>query len=271
MFFDFRKRSRITRRDSREDTGHSSAWKTNGMERTLTNHKGSGNFTADVMLENFNETGHPTFQGISALNRGVLKRKGGRCTILFTADSFECRALISHVSLSVYGAEWQFVKQDLKNLKIGSSSCLCSTTSIGCFSNSELVRDYAKRFPLGHWCFLSPGEKEQWYGTHNYKPEGTVEFYCKCYSRQFIFIESGHPELRGTSALDRGFLKRKGGRCTIRFSAESLKAELSFRTVNSANQPSTYGAMEVWCDELIDSADSWSSIFQHGEIHRESE
>ena len=57
------------------------------MERTLTNQKDSGKFAADVMLENFKDSGHPTFQGISALNRGVLEREGGRCTIHFTADS----------------------------------------------------------------------------------------------------------------------------------------------------------------------------------------
>ena len=40
-----------------------------------------------------------------------------------------------------------------------------------CFSNSEQVKDFAKRFPLGHWSFLGPGEGK-WYGTHTYKLEG---------------------------------------------------------------------------------------------------
>ena len=38
------------------------------------------------------------------------------------------------------------------------------------FSNSEMVRDNAKRFPLGRWS--GPREEGKWYGTQNYKPEG---------------------------------------------------------------------------------------------------
>ena len=41
---------------------------------------GKWNMNADIMVGNFAESGHPILQGISALNRGVLTRKGGRCT-----------------------------------------------------------------------------------------------------------------------------------------------------------------------------------------------
>ena len=34
-----------------------------------------------------------------------------------------------------------------------------------CFSNSEMMQDYARKFPFGHWSFLGPGEEEKWYGT----------------------------------------------------------------------------------------------------------
>ena len=64
------------------------------------------------------------------------------------------------------------------------------------------------------------------------------------------FKDSGHPVFRTTSALGQGFLKRKGGRCTIHFSAISSNAEHLFRTMNSANQLSIYGAVANWCDEL---------------------
>ena len=40
-----------------------------------------------------------------------------------------------------------------------------------CFSNSEKVKSYARRFPRGHWSFLRPREENKWYGTHTYKPE----------------------------------------------------------------------------------------------------
>ena len=57
----------------------------------------------------------------------------------------------------------------------------CAMTSIGpkgeenfeeCFSNSLNVRDYAHRFPKGHWSFLGPGTEEKRHGTHTCKPEG---------------------------------------------------------------------------------------------------
>ena len=70
--------------------------------------------------------------------------------------------------------------------------------------------------------------------------------------------ESGHPKVRGIGALNRGFLKRKGGRCTTNFNAESSKAELLFRTI------------QYWCEELTP-ADTRSNALEHGEIRREGE
>ena len=60
-----------------------------------------------------------------------------------------------------------------------------------------------------------------------------------------IFKESAHPIFLGISALNRGILKSEGGRCTIHFSAESSKTELLFRTIHSANQPSSHGAVAI--------------------------
>ena len=81
--------SRITRRDSREDTGRSPAQEMNknGTECTPTNPEGKWDSIATGMVRHFTETGHPVFKGTSALNRGILKRKGGRDTIHFDADS----------------------------------------------------------------------------------------------------------------------------------------------------------------------------------------
>ena len=64
------------------------------------------------------------------------------------------------------------------------------------------------------------------------------------------FIETGHPVFKGISALSRGILKRKGGRCTIHFNADSSNTELLFRTIHSANQLSIYGAVSSWCGEF---------------------
>ena len=54
----------------------------------------------------------------------------------------------------------------------------------------------------------------------------------------------------GFSALNRGVLKRKGGRCTIHFTAESPNVELLFRTIHSIHLLSMYGAVSSWCRDL---------------------
>ena len=107
------------------------------------------------------------------------------------------------------------------------------------------------------------------YGTHNYKPEGQWTRTADVMVSNFE--DSGHPAFRATSALDRGFLKKKGGKCTIHFKGDTSNADLLFRTIHSANQLSIYGAVADLCDELSDSADSWSVIFEHAEIDCESE
>ena len=69
--------SRITQEGSRVDIGHSSDQeKKNGMERTPHKPEGKWNPTADVMFENFKESGHPTFRGINVVDRGVRLTSG---------------------------------------------------------------------------------------------------------------------------------------------------------------------------------------------------
>ena len=49
--------------------------------------EGKGDSIAAVIVGHFEQTGHPVFKGISSLNRGILIRNGGRCTVHFNADS----------------------------------------------------------------------------------------------------------------------------------------------------------------------------------------
>ena len=46
-----------------------------------------------------------------------------------------------------------------------------------CISNSEQVKNYAKRFSQGHWTFLGPGDEMNLYGTHSYTLAGKWD-YC---------------------------------------------------------------------------------------------
>ena len=80
---------RITRRDSREDTGHSSALEKKngkGMELSVTP-EGKWDSTSTQMVERFKDTGHPAFKSIGALSRGILKKINKRDTVHFNRDS----------------------------------------------------------------------------------------------------------------------------------------------------------------------------------------
>ena len=61
-----------------------------------------------------------------------------------------------------------------------------------------------------------------------------------------VFAQSGHPVFRGTSTLSRGTWKRKQGRNTIHFTADSGNIELIRRTIRSASQLSIYGGVSSW-------------------------
>ena len=61
------------------------------------------------------------------------------------------------------------------------------------------------------------------------------------------------------------FWKRKGGRCTMHFNADSSNTELLFRTIHSANQLSIYGAVSSWLWR-VRSTDSESKRVDNGEV-----
>ena len=90
-------------------------------------------------------------------------------------------------------------------------------------------------------------KKTKWHGTHSYKPEGKWNTTADIMVDNFK--DSGHPLHRATSAVNRGVSKRKGGRCTVHFIAESPNAEL-FRTMLTAKRLSIHGAVASWCGEL---------------------
>ena len=124
-----------------------------------------------------------------------------------------------------------------------------------------------KRLLLGHWSFLGPGEEENsaW-NAQFHKPEG--QWNSTAGVMVGNFKESGHPVIRATGALKRGFLKRKGGRCTIHFNAESSNAEL-FISHNSLSKSAQYLRSSGELMWRIDSADTWSNAREHGHVRCE--
>ena len=169
---------------------------------------------------------------------------------IFSQDTQYCNCSMS------CKRRWQRAGSNLRNSKIESSSCRCTTTSMGqkdgnlemCVSNSIGVKAYAKRFPKGHWSFFGPGTEETWYGTHTCKPEGSWNLSAEMI---MFHLRGQHPFFRATSALDRGSLKSKnGGMLSIHHNGDLSTAQLSFRTIISINQFSVYGAISDWCEEL---------------------
>ena len=80
-----------TRKNFSDGIGHCRSWKCRRMEWDR---------QANQMIDQFQQSGHPTFRGTSALDRGVSKRTSGRKTFQFTADSgnieWVLRTITSH-------------------------------------------------------------------------------------------------------------------------------------------------------------------------------
>ena len=118
----------------------------------------------------------------------------------------------------------------------------------GFFSNSAMARDYAKRFPLGHWSFLGPGEEEKWYGTQNDRPEGQWNSSADVMVLQFLRQRTS--SLQSFQCTGSGLLEQERWEMCDSLQGDPSNAGLLLRTINSANQPSIYVASEDWCDEL---------------------
>ena len=77
--------------------------------------EGKWDSVADLMIELFKESGHPMFRGISAFNRGILKKKRWKIHDSIYFGIFEFRASISHTS---FGKSAQY----LWSIRVGVKS-----------------------------------------------------------------------------------------------------------------------------------------------------
>ena len=71
------------------------------------------------------------------------------------------------------------------------------------------IAEYARSFTQGHWSFLGPGAEKDWYGTHAHKLDREWEMTAE--GMMLNFAESGHPEFRATSALERELRSKDKG------------------------------------------------------------
>ena len=116
-----------------------------------------------------------------------------------------------------------------------------------CFSNAEEVRNYEMKFFKDIGRFWFQGRKRNGMAIPTIKKG---QWNCTANKLVQQFKETGHLIFKSTSALSRGILKQKKGRCTIHFNGDSVNTELLFQTVHSVNQLSVYGAVANWCHKF---------------------
>ena len=110
-----------------------------------------------------------------------------------------------------------------------------------CISNAEKVKNYSKRLQPGHWTFLGSGSEKRWCcSSHDGQWDRTANKMVQ------QFKETGHPIFTVTSALSRGTLKQRKGKCTIHFNGDFRNTELKVQTLESVNQVSIYAAVTNW-------------------------
>ena len=110
--------------------------------------------------------------------------------------------------------------------------------------HSSQVSVCAKKCSKVDWTFLGLGDENK--GRSPTSRNGVWN--CAAEAMMANFAESGHPLLRGTGPLFRGSLKRRGGKMSIHFNAESQTADLLFRTVLAVNHLGVHGAVAYSCN-----------------------
>ena len=180
----------------------------------------------------------------------VLAKKNG--TERITANLMDSGNIMqmSWLPISPFRQQRQFAKQDLNNLKNGASFVYVQRHW---WAQEWKLQRMSVEFwngkrPLGHRSFLGPGEEEKWYETQNYEPEGqwnsTADVMVSNSRQRTSSLQS--LQCVGSRILEKG----KVWKYTIHFSAGPSSAVLLFRTINSANQLSIYGAVADWCHDL---------------------
>ena len=82
-----------------------------------------------------------------------------------------------------------------------------NTNGETCVSNAEKVKNYAMRFPEGHWTFLGPGSEEKWYGSSYHVQEG--QWNCTAAKMVQRLKETGHLVFKSISAFESWDLEAK--------------------------------------------------------------
>ena len=128
------------------------------------------------------------------------------------------------------------------------TSCGTRDNEQECMLNAILVSLFAKRFGTRQRSFVGRGFEKKWYCIKEDSPQGIWDNIA---DKMLVeFAESGCPIFCATSSLSRGRLRSKGhGKSSIHYGADLETIETIFRTIDSANQLSLYGAVAEMCEE----------------------
>ena len=139
---------------------------------------------------------------------------------------------------------------NLKNSQIGSSSCPCSTTSIGqekatkefVFQNQKKSRRMRRnsRRDTGRSSVLETRRSGMELFFTHLKEKVTLQ--------PLIWWKDSKTPLisKSISALSRGILKNKNNRGTVHVNADASNTELLFRIIHFVSQLSIHGAVSKW-------------------------
>ena len=118
---------------------------------------------------------------------------------------------------------------DLRNSQTGSSSCQCSTTSIG--QEKETMKFVFRLQDTGRFSVLETNRSGIWNNG------GTIQRCRSSSIQEYQCFESLNSE-------------KNNVRDTIHFNADASNTELLFRIIHSVNQLSVYGALSNWCEQF---------------------
>ena len=160
-------------------------------------------------------------------------------------DLRHCRFL-EHPARRVQGPNHHYVNVEWYWLKENDENCI---------SNAEKVKNYAMKFPQGHWTFLGSGMEV----LLTIRKERGILQPTKMLQR---LKETGHLVFKSITALSRGILEQKKGKSTIHFNGDSMNTQLMFQTVHSSNQLSIYGAVANWWYQFsVTEEERWRAKF----------
>ena len=144
---------------------------------------------------------------------------------------------------------------NLRDSQTGSSSCQCSTTSIGQeketmefvfrIQKSQGIRekilagtlDVSRSWRRKEVVWNSSLYTWRKMGLYSHSNGGTIQRYRSSSIQEYQCFESWNPE-------------KKNNRDTIHFNADASNTELLFRIIHSVNQLSIYGAVSNWCEQF---------------------